>query len=350
MITLTERFHRLYESRSREISSAEAIMWLEHHAPTQYRQMMTWGNTLIENPANPADPPVRYFRGVRRPGLLMPGFQLTDPTTQPRNAMNTSDIYRVILDAANPNWPQRGLSIIATTSPWRANSYGHTYVVFPPDDAVIGHVGEDDLWDLHVNCISEYVTTWASSSYHYLKRAVSNAEEEPSEASDVDSIDVRDRLSKLAQNRQIIGQTGGLSGVRVPKQLTEWKKILTDTHTQIHVLANLLGVTTTLVAYIESNLRVAMDNGHSKSQLAKQIGDIVTSWACERTNGDLIDQLIPLLRYETMGCVKRLATDPSIPDDAQGEVWISAPCLMVSHTRLRSLFGAPEPTIHHNEG
>lgn len=91
------------------------------------------------------------FRGGSGTGTAV--FMLGDSNLgNPRTSANTSNNYTLWLDnhPAFKDFPKRSRSFIATTSYDTAESFGSPHFIIPADDAEIGIVGEDDLWNVDI--------------------------------------------------------------------------------------------------------------------------------------------------------------------------------------------------------
>lgn len=91
------------------------------------------------------------------------GFAAVDTTATERASQNTSNWYTVILDS-HPNrkdFPLRSRSFIASMSLNRADNYTgwmkaeEPMIIIPSDDAKIGLVGRDDMWDTVITLFGE---------------------------------------------------------------------------------------------------------------------------------------------------------------------------------------------------
>jgi len=74
-----------------------------------------------------------------------------DTTSGTRRSENTWNHYTLLLDNSPyyQGWPKRSKSIICTTDPREASSYGTVMALIPVDGAKIGIVPESDMWHAH---------------------------------------------------------------------------------------------------------------------------------------------------------------------------------------------------------
>lgn len=92
------------------------------------------------------------YRGDYNANFPKSGFMVVDTTATERRSQNTSNFYTVILDN-HPNrkdFPKRSRSFIASTQKNYAWGYGNLYVIVPADDAKIGFVNREDMWDTRI--------------------------------------------------------------------------------------------------------------------------------------------------------------------------------------------------------
>jgi hypothetical protein len=87
------------------------------------------------------------FRGLESDWTSFSKF--VQPSKFNRVSANTNNIYTLILDNANlwAKYPKRSKSIICSTDPSRADSYGHLYIVFPKDGYKFGVCPKSDIWE-----------------------------------------------------------------------------------------------------------------------------------------------------------------------------------------------------------
>ena len=87
----------------------------------------------------------RVFRGLHR---LIGGYGYVEPEKFVRRSKNTENYYTLIIDNSSywSAYPKRSRSIICTSSPYTADSYGTGYRVIPKDGAKIGECPVSDFW------------------------------------------------------------------------------------------------------------------------------------------------------------------------------------------------------------
>lgn len=136
MQTLNERFQQQLDEATNKPGSREVFAWIKQNAPNQY--------ALLQSGQ------ARFFRGVQgthnsdKRSVIMPA------PAKYRPAKNTGDMYKVLLDACNPDWPKRGRSTVVTTDPYQAGMYGTTVIIVPPDSTIVACVNKEDLHDTAV--------------------------------------------------------------------------------------------------------------------------------------------------------------------------------------------------------
>lgn len=134
MITFKQYLSEKYaKSRLEKVESESAAVWLEHYAPKFIK-----GDT-------------RIYRGVDAgEGIFIGDASKSD---QPRVSSNTANFYTLWMDN-HPSFkdlPKRSKSFICTTSEGYASGYGEVYYVIPADNAKVGVVGTQDIWNTHLN-------------------------------------------------------------------------------------------------------------------------------------------------------------------------------------------------------
>lgn len=122
--------------RSRDVNNlTHAVKW----AHTNCRKVMHEIMTEREATAS-------IFRGVRGAS----GIRIVEPSKAARPAKNTADLYRCLMDYANPSWPRRSRSVVCSYGD-HACAYGTVGAVIPADDALCASTGTVvDVWDLHL--------------------------------------------------------------------------------------------------------------------------------------------------------------------------------------------------------
>lgn len=80
------------------------------------------------------------------------GYVTVDSMLTTRESQNTVNYYTVLLDnlPAYKDFPKRSKSFVASTNKFKANFYGDACAIIPYDDAKIGIVGENDMWDIRI--------------------------------------------------------------------------------------------------------------------------------------------------------------------------------------------------------
>jgi len=87
------------------------------------------------------------YRGKRRTSPF--NFGIIDPKKYVRTSADTLNYYTLLIDHILPEWknyPKRSQSIICSTSPEYAKSYGSVYMVYPFDGSKIGVCPRGDIW------------------------------------------------------------------------------------------------------------------------------------------------------------------------------------------------------------
>jgi hypothetical protein len=80
-------------------------------------------------------------------------FAKVDTSKTTRVSENTTNFYTLILDN-NPlmvDFPKRSRSFIGTVDYGRAEQYGQPFIMIPADNAKIGVVGSEDIWDVRID-------------------------------------------------------------------------------------------------------------------------------------------------------------------------------------------------------
>lgn len=93
-----------------------------------------------------------YWRGSRDEG----NAYLVDGSKGFRKSTDTTNFYNILMDNFAPSaQPLRGKSIICTNnagkkyaSRWADSAMGDLFAVFPYNNAKIGYVGKNDIWDI----------------------------------------------------------------------------------------------------------------------------------------------------------------------------------------------------------
>lgn len=309
--------NRLVESRSTTLTSEQAIQWLQTNAPRQLAQLRTLDDAWEHE---------GIWRGLwRSAGPVL----LTDPTASPpRSAMNTGDLYKAVIDAANPKWPSRAKSVVGSTDSTRAEEYGTTYIMVPRDDAVIGCTGTSDMWDSKVNVISEIAGIYTWVIRWNLRKPYMQAVEARGETPDLwDEFDVR--AAALARD--------GERSNRTAKPLQEWKRLLNELRSLVDRITKYSGADEAFADSLQSFDDRARP-GPTQSNRAhtidlNEVHRVFVEWArAPASQYDLIDALIPICKYEALGM--RLTT-PFNP--LPGEVWTESPCLLITPDALQAL-------------
>lgn len=95
--------------------------WLETHAPKQ----------------------LAYYN-ANREGLLFRGREgrsakpnIYEPRNSYRDSKDATNLYKMLLNVANPDWPSRDYAIICSTDEETASAYGDTHIVIPADDQLL---------------------------------------------------------------------------------------------------------------------------------------------------------------------------------------------------------------------
>lgn len=155
----------LNEGRSREISFDRAFRTFIHRC-SSYSERKT-----------------QIFRGIEgfnsNYGLVKP-----KQASKRRQSAHTRNYYTFIIDNSEKwsDYPDRGESIICSTDPSMAKSYGNLYLVIPFDGANIGVAPNIDIWrsfNVHLRSFNEIIRNISKKSYKYRTTAF----EEPPESS-----------------------------------------------------------------------------------------------------------------------------------------------------------------------
>lgn len=112
----------------------EAQLWMQQHAMTYLKA----GNFL--------------YRGLQRQAALAAGGLLFADSNEgkPRKSVGGMANYYTLWMSHNPKWkglPRREHSFITSSSIDDASSWGLVHLVIPADDATIGAVGANDIWN-----------------------------------------------------------------------------------------------------------------------------------------------------------------------------------------------------------
>jgi hypothetical protein len=95
-------------------------------------------------------------------------FAMVDTSKTTRVSENTTNFYTLILDN-NPSmadFPKRSRSFIGTVDYYRAEQYGQPFIMIPADDAKIGVVGSEDIWDARINFFERRRTMYVLNSLY----------------------------------------------------------------------------------------------------------------------------------------------------------------------------------------
>ena len=117
-----------------------------------------------------------FYRGDK--GLLhgsQSGVGVLDTRKTTRKSENTSNYYTVILDntPSRKYFPKRSKSLICTTSKDTASYYsGVVTCLIPFDDAKVGMVNQEDMWDTKITFVHQFNTKFTSieNLNHFFKK------------------------------------------------------------------------------------------------------------------------------------------------------------------------------------
>lgn len=305
-MNLNQRFKLLLETRSRQTDITTAIQWARQHAPQQLKRLM--GLALkyqnVGESLNALDEVAELgclYRGVDTTSPIM----LVDPTQHRRMAANTGDLYRVVIDAANPNWPQRSSSLVCTTDPYRAGDYGSVVLVIPRDDAQIGCVNQSDMWDTKLQLISEFSEAIVIKLY----RTVADILD-----SDPDYLIVHENLTSPTDTVQ--------TATWWDRQYAEFKD-----HIVSAFEAQYGKQYRTELRKVLRNCANLADPGPS-TRIDHRILGAIIKWMDDDSMTSLISYLAPLCRYEDHKMT--LVSPASLASGkGRGECWVSSPCLLI---------------------
>ena len=103
-------------------------------------------------------------------------FLVIDPSTGVRQSENTTNHYTEIIDNSPymVGWPKRSKSLICSSDPSTADSYGHLYAIFPFNGVKIAVCPGSDMWHTPIDLEDRFpdYTGWGqlSSLNSYLER------------------------------------------------------------------------------------------------------------------------------------------------------------------------------------
>lgn len=304
--------HSLLESskRHRELSIEDSAKWLQANAPKQLGQVASDTSSHYSFG--------RLWRGVdsypRNTGVIV------DPTTSLRRAREISDLYRIVLDAANPSFPSRGHSLITTTSVDTASEWGDVFCVFPPDDAVVGYVGQRDMWYTGVQAISMVVDAIAWNLDGIIQSLIPR--ESPHHDLARQGVEtVRQAINQLHRDESA--------------DVDSWRSTFTRVGAHLAKLFALIGIDPKDIA----EQYQTPTNAEKPSESA--VRKIIARWLSDPSN-DLMDGLIEHARYSNHGISKMRATD--LPE-GDSEVWIGEPSMVINPDALykvMTLIGSTE--------
>lgn len=294
----------LTESRSTgRMNLVDALVWLQENAPKQLARFIR-SLDQIET---------AIYRGYQ---VVPSACRLVDPTTSVRSSTEAMDIYRVLLDEANPDWPKRGNSVIGTTNAEYAESFGAVYHVIAPDNANVGCIGHEDLWATNIQRISD--------ALHLVPHAVADVVSgEPGPAYDK----VRETLvAAVAPMNRARGVT-----------LDEWRKLLNDLRGVVVEIVTSHADGDVTVSDVADAINLHDNSGGRPQRVAMRITNAVRAWVVGDV--DLIDALLPICDYSTLSSSASLqkAGDMSPDDGDTGEVWVGDVCLVVGPEELRKI-------------
>jgi len=112
---------------------------------THYRESLL----LMNNP---------IWRGIKEYYSNIVEF---DTTRSERQSSNTSNHYTLLIDNSPyfVGWPKRSKSLICSTDPHYANSYGTLYAIFPADGTNIAVCPKQDIWETNIS-LPEFGVKW----------------------------------------------------------------------------------------------------------------------------------------------------------------------------------------------
>jgi hypothetical protein len=137
----------LNEGRTNPITQDRAIEILRTNSP----KTVKW---ILQNPDSGA-----IFRGINNSGRG--NFHFVQPKNFSRKSANTTNHYTVLMDNSVywRAYPKRSESIICSSDPLQASSYGYLFFVIPEDVSKILLCPKLDIWisfEKNINCISKY--------------------------------------------------------------------------------------------------------------------------------------------------------------------------------------------------
>lgn len=232
------------------------------------------------------------YRGVKRSEA--PIIMVDPSTTLPRHSADNSDLYRMLYDESNPGWPRRDESLICTVEESYANTYGEVYAVFPDPSASLACANRHDFWSSSTPPIQPYRI--GKRLEYRVRQAVWCSVH----VSDSDIDDIMRMVHTLNQPGTTV----------TPEYFTE-------TMTKIkHMLGGV-------------DVPINQQNPYER---------VIGEWLTDRDalGDDLLHSLLPIFNYETTTSCTRttpqqlMTSSPTGLEGKQGEVWFSAPALMVS--------------------
>ena len=294
MITLNERFQQQLDEANKPGSST-VFAWVKQHAPRQY-ELLKGGEA-------------RFFRGVQGTHNSASKSVIMTAPSKYRPAKNTGDMYKVLLDACNPDWPRRGWSTVVTTDVHQAGYYGTPVIIIPPDSTIVGCVNKEDLHDtgvIYFNLATADVMNILEAKIDQIVRSAMKANPPPSFVA----------MKKADERVQLTLHNGEIARTRsdIDKRMMEYGARLRD------VL-----VETKMSQSFRDKL---IDDCKSKAMIA---GNIMppAGWILHIVKTLTVQPFIetiknsPVMKYEGHGCSK----DPASYEDVSGgsECWFEGP-------------------------
>lgn len=301
--TLLEAEADTPRTRSTPIDIDAAQLWLFTNAPQQYDALLTGtGGTLYRG--NASAPSTSCL--------------LADPTTSVRRSSGNSDLYRAILDAANPDWPERGRSLIVTTDIHYAKAFGTVFHVIPPDDAVVAYVGVSDIWRTGAQLVSEIPVS--------IRFMVARSPRLSDHKTSLQWKTFTDTTTKM-QNNQFTS-------------LDQWRAAFVELHQALHQMLDLLGPSD--AAKVRERLEHWQMMHYSQHKFLDQARGLLIDWfEHPQPTYDIVGQLVRVMKYPNLGNFSK-ATGAAPPQLLGSEAWVASECLLVPLKMMDELLSPPE--------
>lgn len=299
-------------TRSVSVSREKAIAWMEQHAPIQ------WAKALASDIGEDGYISTPIYRGVRDRDAAP--YSTVDPTKSLRTSKSDADLYRVLLDAAHPDWPQRGYSVIGATDHRIASVYGTAHHMFAPDDAMIVDLGADDIWTTGMQDISAMairIKERATQIAYNRIKAVENQGVDGAELAD----SIEEAMDEMILVAAPLAHSNAGVGTKTAHPLTsldDWRKGFVSFHKELHILMKLIpGGMDALIHWIDN------DTAHG----------VFAQWL-QHSSFDLIGALLRVAKSAYDGARLVVASEFVASEYYASEVWVEAECLLIDRDEM----------------